>query len=343
MKTTSDKALKKGYTTGAHAYFLFKKALEAYLITGHLSISKTNKTDNDDLDATKGCEITAMVGDDIKELKLNPIFQLPATHTALSNKISLYAGEGVGVATKKGLKIEPNSPAINPAPRDAIFGAFEKMCQGYKNLDVKCAIGVTNGEEIAKNTANAKVGVLGGISILGTTGIVKPVSSSAYLDSIKTEIEFAAKNGYKRLYFTLGASAFEAAKAHFGEEAIVEVGNYVFDSIGIALKSGIQEVLFLSGIGKMTKVAQGFKNTHNRFGEIDFELLREEIRQNIGYVVDIDSTLTVKGVAAELEERGFLESFYETIAKKAQVVMRGWYDGIVVKAIIFEQNKAFGW
>ncbi|MEA3289776.1 MAG: cobalt-precorrin-5B (C(1))-methyltransferase CbiD [Campylobacterota bacterium] len=339
----SKKPLKKGYTTGAHTYMVFRSALKCFLTTNELSICKTNKMDNDDLDVTKGCEIVVSISVDVDVLELNPIEHKPSIFTIGTNKLSLYAGYGVGVVTKKGLKIAPNFPAINPAPRDAIYEAFEEIVQNHENFDIKCTISVTNGEEISKQTANSKVGVLGGISILGTTGIVKPVSSSAYIDSVKTEIEFAVKNGYETLYFTLGNSAFEVAKKYSSEEAIIEIGNFIYESIKIATELNVKEVIFLCGIGKMTKVYQGFKNTHNRFGVIDFKQLQKDIEKELGFCIDIESTLTVKGISQELENQGLLKELYKMITIKANEQIKLWHKSSNVKAIILEQKEVLGW
>jgi cobalt-precorrin-5B (C1)-methyltransferase len=337
------KELRKGLTTGAHSYLLFSDALRAFLDSKKLSIWKINKMDNDDLDVTKGCEIVLSISDKIDDLTLNNIEHQPSVFEYGSNRLSLYAGEGVGIVTKKGLKIAPNFAAINPRPRDAIFEVFEEFTKEHENLDLKCTISVTNGQEIAKQTANSKVGVIGGISILGTRGIVKPVSSSAYIDSVKTEIEFAIQNGYDRLYFTLGNSALNVAKKHSDEEAIIEIGNFVYDSIELASQLGAKEVIFLCGIGKMTKVYQAFKNTHNRFGVIDFVKLKADIKDELGYTVDIESTLTVKGISQELEKHGLLEKFYEMITIKANEVIKNWHPNANVKAIILEQKEVLGW
>ncbi len=333
------KVLRKGYTTGTHAFNAFCKTLEAYLVTKDIVYTKTIKVDNDDLDVTKGCEIVVTISHNINDIQINKIEHSPQVFTKDSNSLKLYAGFGVGIVTKKGLKIKPTFPAVNPKPLESMKEFFEKKVKAYKNLDLICTISVTNGEEIAKQTANAKVGVLGGISILGTTGVVKPISSSAYIDSIKTEIEFAKQNDYKRLYFTLGNSAFKVASAKASEEQIVEIGNFVYDSIDIATSLQIDEVVFLCGIGKMTKVYQAFKNTHNRFGTIDFEQLKKDIKEELDYEVDIVSTLTVKGISQELEKVGLLDRFYEMITKKANKQIKIWFKDSNVKAIILEQKE----
>jgi len=337
------KILKRGYTTGAHTFMLFNSCLDYFLSTRLVSISKTNKMDNDDLDVTKNCEIVVTMSDNLNDLVLNQTPHNAQIYTTGTNKLSIYAGLGVGVVTKKGLKIAPDFAAINPTPLNAMFEIFKKQTQVLDNIDIKCSVSITDGETIAKQTANAKVGVVGGLSILGTTGIVKPVSSSAYIDSVKTEIEFAKQNEFDPLIFTLGNSAFRVSKEKYDEAQIVEVANFVYDSIEISTALEIKKVIFVCGIGKMTKVYQGFKNTHNRFGTIDFVQLRDDIKKEIGYEVDIESTLTVKGISQELEKIGLVDALYTMIAKKANEQIKIWFPNSNVEALILEQNEVTGW
>ena len=340
MKT---KELKKGYTTGVFTFLAFKSALEAFLATSSTAISKTNKNDNDDLDVTKGCEIVVSVTSDLHDLLLSNTPQEPHILENGSNTISIYAGLGVGVVTKKGLKVKPNFAAINPKPLLALQEVFESFTNNSTNLNMYCSVSVTNGQQIAKQTANAKVGVLGGISILGTKGIVKPVSSTAYIDSVATEIIFANSNAYETLVFTLGNSALSIARKKYEEEQIIEVANFVYDAIKIAKDAKVKNILFLCGIGKMTKVYQGFKNTHNRFGSIDFVRLQKEIYEELHYEVDIESTKTVKGITIELEKvnKKLVNDFYKMIAHKANEQIKVWFDGINVKAVLLEQNEVY--
>ena len=192
--------------------------------------------------------------DKIKQLEINSYEHEAHILKNDTNKVSIYAGLGIGVVTKKGLKVPPNFPAINPRPMQALEEIFIKFTNNSTHLNLYCSVSVTDGEEIAKQTANGKVGVIGGISILGTKGIVKPVSSTAYVDSIATEIAFANSNGYEFLVFTLGNSALKLARENYEEEQIIEVANFVYDAIEIAHKEKVKNVLFLCGIGKMTKV-----------------------------------------------------------------------------------------
>jgi len=338
-----DRVLRKGLTTGVHATLAFAKALEAFLSTKETTYTKINKIDNDDLDVTKGCEIVLRVSSTTKDLMISEVEHNAQVFTVGTNTLYIYAGRGVGVVTKKGLKISPGFPAINPVPLGNIQDVFLRQAEEYHNLEVHCTVSVTRGEEIAKQTANSKVGVLGGISILGTTGIVKPVSSTAYIDSVKTEIEFAKQNGFNPLIFTLGNSAFRVSKERYEEEQIVEVANFVYDSIEIANEHEVEQVKFVCGIGKMTKVYQGFKNTHNRFGVIDFVLLQKDIEEELGYKVDIESTKTVKGISQELDKIGLVDDLYTMITRKANEQIKKWFPNSNVEAIILEQREVTGW
>ena len=321
------KKLRKGYTTGYHASFAFRSALQGFMATKMFTKSITYKMDNDDLDVTKGCEIVITISDKLEDLELNDIEHKPY----IIGSLKLYAGVGVGVVTKDGLKPPKGFPAINPTP----LKAMEQIHRRFGNTEqIFCTISVTNGEEIAKQTANAKVGVLGGISILGTTGYVKPISSDAYMDSIRTELGVAKANGYKEVVLTLGNSSFAYAKEHYDEMQIVEIGNFVYDALEIVEDLEIDSAIFVCGIGKATKVMQGCKNTHNRFGSIDFDSLQKQIFKELGVWVDIDSTKTVKGVSIQLSEQNKIDDFFELIKRETDIELKKWFNLLTIKTII---------
>jgi len=322
----SSTPLRKGYTTGVHATLAFSKALEGVLRTQNYCRVSTHKLDNDDLDITKGCEIIVTLSYSKQALKRNPIPHTPH----LLGKLQLFAGEGVGVVTKEGLKAPKGYPAINPTPLEAIGNYFQKHYTQQRIL--YGTISVTDGETLAKQTANAKVGVLGGISILGTTGFVKPISSSAYLDSIATELAFAKANGYEKVVLTLGNSSLAWAKEQYEEGQIVEVGNFVYDALLLTHKEGFGSVLFVCGIGKAVKVAQGYKNTHNRFGSIDFQALQHLIQTHLHFQIDIEKTKTVKGITTQLGSQK--EPFYQLITQQSTQQLQRWFPSLMIEVSI---------
>jgi len=325
------KKLKKGYTTGVHASFAFKSALETFIATKETAISKTIKMDNDDLDVTKGCEIVVQISSRLEDLKLNNISHKPY----IINSLKLYAGVGVGIVTKEGLKPPKDYPAINPTPLNAIEQIYRRCDHvTQQNQPLYATISVTKGKEIAKQTANAKVGVLGGISILGTTGFVKPISADAYMDSIKTELAVAKANGYIQAILTLGNSSFIYAKEHYDEMQIVEIGNFVYDALAIVQELEFKSATFICGIGKATKVMQGCKNTHNRFGSIDFEALKEQIEKELNTVVDIESTKTVKGISTQLKKIDKIDPFYTMVRESTETQLKEWYPSINTQTTI---------
>ncbi len=308
--------LKKGYTTGVHATFAFKLALENYLATKKVSITTSKKMENDDLDVTKGCEIVVMISENKEDLELNPL-----VHEAynIEDRVFLYAGSGVGVVTKDGLKPQKGFPAINPAPLSAITEIVTKY---YFPKTLYASVGVIDGEKIAKQTANEKVGVLGGISILGSSGFVKPISSDAYLDSVKVELNVIKKSGFKKVVFTLGNSSLKKAQESYPKEQIVEIGNFIYDGFSLAFKLDLEVEIYL-GVGKAVKIAQGFKNTHNRFGSVDFK----EIESWTG--MDLDGVVTVKRVC-EIVDRDW---FYKMVKDKLKQKVYEWFKkdiGVVI-------------
>ena len=308
--------LRKGYTTGVHATFAFKLALDGYLATKRLYKATSKKMENDDLDVTKGCEIIVMISEKKEDLELNPLYHKPYN---IEEKLFLYAGSGVGVVTKDGLKPPKGYPAINPTPLKAI----KEIVKKYKiEKTLYASIGVVDGEKIAKQTANEKVGVLGGISILGSSGFVKPISSEAYLDSVKVELNVIKQSGYKKAVFTIGNSSLRDALKVYKKEQIVEIGNFVYDGLKLAFKLDLEVEIYL-GVGKAVKIAQGFKNTHNRFGSVDFKKLEEWVG------MDLDGVVTVKRVC-ELVDK---EMFYKLVEDKLKQRVFEWFKkeiGVVI-------------
>ena len=338
----SEKPLRTGYTTGTHAtatllaclyeYFdmLFVEKLsvilpqsqEAFIEVKRESscFFSTIKGDNDDMDVTKGCEITCKLAttppEGLKE-------QTPSLIKVKGVKIYVYAGEGVGVVTKKGLKITPPHPAINPTPLNMMQENAKNIVQDSHEV-FYAVFSVTNGETIARDTANAKVGVLGGISILGTRGIVKPVSASAYIDSIEAEINVALSQSQEQVVFTLGNSAHDYAKKLYDETSIIEIGNFVYDASERLQNHTVKRVVFITSVAKMCKVAQGFKNTHNKYGSIDFAEVREWLVLELNYELGEEEFLTLKGVLQTLPNE-YKEPFIKLLGVKSAQRLKEWF------------------
>ena len=178
-----------------------------------------------------------------------------------NEKVIITGGEGVGKITKPGLQVPVGDYAINPVPRSMIVKNVEgKIPEGKA---AKVTISIPEGERIAKKTMNPKLGIVGGISVLGTTGIARSMSSDAYKNSIVTQLDVALASNIKDLVFVPGNIGEKLAlkKLDVSKEQIVQTGNYVGFMFEEAEKRGITEFTFFGHIGKLIKVAGGIFNT----------------------------------------------------------------------------------
>ncbi|MGX8704616.1 MAG: cobalt-precorrin-5B (C(1))-methyltransferase CbiD, partial [bacterium] len=194
----------------------------------------------------------------------------------LAQGIRLEAGEGIGRVTKPGLDQAVGEAAINSVPRKMILAAAEAVCSetGYDG-GLKITLSVPGGAEIAKKTFNPQLGIEGGISILGTSGIVEPMSEQAIVDTIALEIRQAAASGSEALILTPGnyGMAFLQEKLpQLQEIPSAKCSNFIGDAIDIAVTEGFSEVLLVGHVGKLVKLAGGIMNTHSRFADCRVEL-----------------------------------------------------------------------
>ncbi len=219
--------------------------------------------------------------------------------------ITIKGGEGVGRVTLPGLDQKPGEAAINSVPRkmilDGVRGEVEKfyglncdeaqagrkipgLCSADSTLSLsfpcpieglEVTISVPEGEKIAKQTFNPKLGIVGGISILGTSGIVEPMSEQALLDTIKLEINVRKSQGFRILPVVPGNYGADFLQSEFGfsVETAVHCSNFVYDTVQMAKKAGFKKMLFCGHLGKLVKVAGGIKNTHSKYGDGRMEIL----------------------------------------------------------------------
>ena len=223
------------------------------------------KDAGDDPDVTNGAEIGARV------------WRLEAP--GAGEDIVLLGGEGVGRVTKPGLPVAVGEPAINPVPRRMIRRAlrqvWDEICPG-EPLRLRVEIFVPRGEELARHTLNPRLGIVGGISILGTTGLVKPFSHQAYRATIASSLRVAQAAGLKRLVYSTGGKSEEHLKAllpPLPEEAFVQMGDYVRFALKVAAHMGFSEIATGAFFGKAVKIAQGFGHTHASRGLADLKAL----------------------------------------------------------------------
>jgi cobalt-precorrin-5B (C1)-methyltransferase len=194
--------------------------------------------------------------------------------------IEFSAAKGVGTVTRIGLPLDVGEPAINPVPRKMMTEHLNRLAVFYDyNGGFKVAIGVKNGEEIAKKTMNARLGILGGLSILGTTGIVRPFSCSAYIASIHRGIDVALANGCDHLAASTGNSSEKFIAAHYQlpEMALLEMGDFAGGVLKYIKRiypvKPLKKLSICGGFGKISKLANGHLDLHSRASSIDFDNL----------------------------------------------------------------------
>lgn len=281
------KPLRHGYTTGSCATATTKAALIA-LITQERQTEATIRLPigEDVTFQMESCEFSpekATAGT-IKDGGDDP----DATHGALilstvewsdQPGIILDGGVGVGRVTKPGLPVPIGEAAINPVPRKMIRETAQAVLDEYgTKRGIKIVISVPEGEEIAKKTLNGRLGILGGISILGTRGVVVPFSTAAYKASVAQAINVAKEAGCDHIVLSTGGKSESfgmAAYPELSEEAFVEMGDFVGFALKQCKRRNIRKVTLVGMMGKFSKVAQGVMMVHSKSAPVDFGFLAQ--------------------------------------------------------------------
>ncbi|XEC96084.1 cobalt-precorrin-5B (C(1))-methyltransferase [Paenibacillus tarimensis] len=328
---TEEKPLRHGFTTGACAAAAAKAAV-TMLIT-------QEKAEHSEIWLPAGfyhsfeiieCEITADMARcaTIKDGGDDP----DATHKAKivctvtwrdEEGIELDGGTGVGRVTKPGLPVNVGEAAINPVPRRMITKAVQEVLNEYEaHRGVRVVISVPDGEEIAKKTLNARLGIIGGISILGTRGIVVPFSTAAYKASVIQAIQVAKASGCSQIVLTTGGSSEKyAMKLYPGlpEEAFIQMGDFVGFSLQHAKRLGATSVSLVGMMGKFSKVAQGVMMVHSKSAPVDFHFLADVAREAGGddSVIQAIKEANTASHAAELAAEAGLHTFFQILCRYA--------------------------
>ena len=277
--------LKKGWTTGACACAAATAAYEALLtgqfpdpvtvtlpkgqtpafalvdpgIMGDAACAAVVKDAGDDPDVTHGATIRARV-----------------RLLSKGEGLVFRAGPGVGMVTKPGLPIEPGEPAINPGPRKMIRDNLDVLAARHgRDLDAEVTISIDRGEEIAKKTWNPRLGIVGGLSVLGTTGVVIPFSCSAWIHSIHRGIDVARATGLTHVAGSTGKVSEETVRQHFNlpVEALLDMGDFVGGLLKYLRKNPVPRLTICGGFAKLVKLAQGHLDLHSSRSQVDFAKL----------------------------------------------------------------------
>ena len=279
-----NKKMRFGYTTGSCAAAACKGATEI-LLGGKLQETVTLMTPKGilltlelkdiQIETDKvTCAIRKDAGDDPDTT--NGILVYATVEKTKEQGITLDGGIGVGRVTKAGLSQKIGEAAINPVPKSMILRAATEIAEKYDyEGGLKITISVPEGVEIGKKTFNPRLGIVGGISILGTSGIVEPMSEAALVQSIRVEMKQHFSQGEEYLLVTPGNYGADYLREHMDlpYEKNIKCSNYVGETIDMAIDMGVKGILFIAHIGKFVKVAAGIMNTHSHSADARMEVL----------------------------------------------------------------------
>lgn len=264
------------------------------------------KDAGDDPDVTHGIEIQAKV-----------------RILADRGEILIRGGKGVGIVTKKGLQVPVGESAINPVPQKMIRKAVREI---FPVQAIEVIIEVPEGEDIAPKTLNPRLGIQGGISILGTTGIVRPMSEEAFKNSILPELDQAMAYGHRTIILTPGHYGFKTAaeELKIPAEAIIQMSNFVGFILEEAAYRKFDKVILLGHIGKLIKVAGGIFHTHSHVADARMEILVAHAALHgvaLEKLRSISEFPTTEGAAAELISWGHQDLIHEIAALASRRAM----------------------
>ena len=320
-------------------------------------ICMVRKDSGDDPDVTNGTLIGAAVsfGENVQRAEESGE-ELPGIYSDHSQSPSVYltGGIGVGRVTKKGLKCPVGYPAINPVPRQMIAEAARTALWNLGcERPVYIEIFIPSGRELALKTFNPRLGIEGGISVLGTTGIVNPMSEQALIETIRLDIRVQAAENRTLLAVAPGnyGEAFLREEMGLSMDAFVKCSNFVGETFSMLREEGVRQALFAGHLGKLIKVAGGVMNTHSKYGDRRMEILadclaetwnseekrsgrfalnrrREEV---IGQILSMNTT----DQAAEfLSAQGLLASVMKTVTGRIKSVLESRFQ-IETEVIVF--------
>ena len=277
--------LRRGWTTGACATAATRAALTA-LFTGAFpdpvsitlpkgetpafALAKENLSDG-----TATAAIIKDAGDD-PDVTHGAMIISTVRKGPPGGGITFKAGEGVGMVTKPGLPVAAGEPAINPVPRQMMTVVVETLCAEHAQpADIEITIAVPGGKEMAKHTWNPRLGIVGGISILGTTGIVHPFSCSAWIHSIHRGIDVCRANGLTHAIAATGSTSEDAANARYNLplEALLDMGDFAGGLLKYLRNHPIERLTLAGGFAKFTKLAQGAMDLHSGRSQVDMDWL----------------------------------------------------------------------
>lgn len=345
--------LRRGWTTGACATAAAKSAFHALAAGEFLdpveitlpggqrpafALATARRAEGE---ATAG--IVKDAGDD-PDVTHGALILATVRHGAPGSGVTFRAGEGVGTITRPGLALPPGEPAINPVPRRMIAQAIGEIATAIaKPGDVEVEISIPDGAALAAKTLNARLGIVGGLSILGTSGIVIPYSCSAWIHSIHRGIDVARASGVTHVAGATGNTSETAVRQLHGlpDVALIDMGDFVGGTLKYLRTHPIDRVTIAGGVGKMTKLAQGFLDLHSKRGAIDLAALAE-VAVASGGSDALARSIAGSNTAAEAFEHAAAAGvpLGDAVAHRASTTAAGVLagSGIALEIVLFDRD-----
>lgn len=350
--TDKDRPLRKGWTTGTCATAAAKAAYTA-LLTGTfpdpVEVTLPGRQRPAFALATWQADGQAAMAGVVKDAGDDP----DVTHGALiratvrrgtpGSGVTFRAGKGVGTVTRAGLPVPPGEPAINPVPREMMRKALADVATAHGvPCDLEVEIGVDNGEALAAKTLNGRLGIVGGLSILGTTGIVIPYSCAAWIHSIHRGVDVARAAGLDHIAASTGSASEQAVQKLYGlpEMALIDMGDFVGGTLKYVKAHPVPRVTIAGGVAKMTKLAQGLLDLHSKRGAVDLEALAA-LSRAAGGSAELPARIEASNTAAEAFGYAVAEGIPlgDEVARKAQQTALKVVAGkpVAVETIVFDR------
>lgn len=343
-----DKPLRRGWTTGACAAAASKAACAALVGRGfpdpvEIALPGGQRVAFALARAESGdgfarCGIIKDAGDD-PDVTHGALIVSTVRRGASQTGISFRRGQGVGLVTRPGLAIPPGEPAINPVPRRMITDAIREIAG--EGADIEVEISVPDGDTIAQKTLNGRLGIVGGISILGTTGIVIPYSCSSWIHSIHRGIDVARAMSFQHVAGSTGNASETAVQKLYDlhEVQLIDMGDFVGGMLKYLRDHPVPRVTIAGGVAKMTKLAQGMLDLHSKRGSADLDslaevALRSGAADHLGR--DIRASNTVAEAFELAKDIGLGDAVASAAHATAVAVVAG--SGVEVEILVFDRE-----
>ena len=359
MKAEAPRGTRTGFTTGACSAAAARAAVLG-LVTGQVPEQVECLLPNGDVvqfavidgAVVDGCAHAVVVKDAGDDPDCTDKARLTVDVRCLPDQpgqVVLTGGPGVGVVTMQGLGLPVGLHAINPVPRRNIEANVRLVGEGLLDeAGLEVTISVPQGEEMAKKTTNARLGILGGISILGTTGIVKPYSTAAWRASVVQGVHVAGTLTHGIVVLTTGGRTEQFVMQefpHLPEAAFVQMGDFLRYALGAAAKAELKQVVIGGMVGKLTKIAQGETITHAGRADVNTGLLAD-LAAGLGVAADVCEDIrnakTARYAGERMDELGLGSAFHHALACKVIATLRERYpDQFELKVLVcdFDGNK----